>query len=207
MFVPSCVKAYGLALGCLGRMERIRTVCSSRISARNKMRRVQRPTRFQFELVVVGRLLQLAILLPPSPSRPLFFHPPHPTVFLGWAQTYSRVVHPTAAPRAGFTPPIRPVHNQALSLPNPIQPTHQTMARTEDSSGGPSPVRMTDQVDTVRRGDVRMMNQYRILGQVGKGQHGEVYLCEDTRDGDKQVVRRTSPALHLAVLTFLQYRR
>jgi len=68
---------------------------------------------------------------------------------------------------------------------------------------------MTDQIDTVRQGDVRMMNQYRICRQVGKGQHGEVWLCEDTRDNDKQVVRCLSPAPHPAVLTFLpvQYRR
>jgi len=67
---------------------------------------------------------------------------------------------------------------------------------------------MTDQVDTVRRGDVRMMNQYRILGQVGKGQHGEVWLCEDTIDNDKQVVCRISPSLHPALFIFpLQYRR
>ena len=48
-------------------------------------------------------------------------------------------------------------------------------------------------MDTVREGEVRMINQYRIRGQVGKGQHGEVWLCEDTRDNDKQVVRRISP--------------
>ena len=77
------------------------------------------------------------------------------------------------------------------------------MARIEESSEDPSPVRMTDQVDTVRRGDGRMMNQYRLVAQVGKGQHGEVWLCEDTIDNDKQVVRRISPVLHLAVLTFL----
>jgi len=66
------------------------------------------------------------------------------------------------------------------------------MARPEGPTGDPSPVRMTDQMDTVREGEVRMINQYRIRGQVGKGQHGEVWLCEDTRDDDKQVVRRVS---------------
>lgn len=64
------------------------------------------------------------------------------------------------------------------------------MARPEPPTGDPSPVRMTDQIDTVREGDVRMINQYRIRGLVGKGQHGEVWLCEDTRDTDRQVVRR-----------------
>ena len=75
------------------------------------------------------------------------------------------------------------------------------MARIEGPTEDPSPVRMTDQMDTVRQGDARMMNQYRILGQVGKGQHGEVWLCEDTRDNDKQVVCCISPALCLAMLT------
>ena len=69
---------------------------------------------------------------------------------------------------------------------------------------------MTDQIDTVYEGEVRMINQYRICGRAGKGQHGEVWLCEDTRDGDKQVVRRVSPTVRLVALTFflpLQYRR
>ena len=69
------------------------------------------------------------------------------------------------------------------------------MARPEGPTGDPSPVRMTDQIDTVREGDARMINQYRIRGVVGKGQHGEVWLCEDTRDNDKQVVRRVPPIL------------
>lgn len=77
------------------------------------------------------------------------------------------------------------------------------MARAEDSTGDRSPVRMTDQIDSVREGDVRMINQYRIGGQVGKGQHGEVWLCEDTTDGNKHVVRRVSPTLHLVVLRFI----
>lgn len=77
------------------------------------------------------------------------------------------------------------------------------MARAEDSTGDPSPVRMTDQIDSVREGDVRMINQYRIGGQVGKGQHGEVWLCEDTVDGNRQVVRRVSPTLRLVTLRFL----
>ena len=64
------------------------------------------------------------------------------------------------------------------------------MTRPEDSTGDRSPVTITDQMDSVRSGDVRMINQYRIGGQVGKGQHGEVWLCEDTRDNNKQVVRR-----------------
>ena len=68
---------------------------------------------------------------------------------------------------------------------------------------------MTDQIDSVRQGDVRMMNQYRICGQVGKGQHGEVWLCEDTRDNDKQVVCCISPASYPVMLMSLplQYRR
>jgi serine/threonine protein kinase len=74
------------------------------------------------------------------------------------------------------------------------------MTRPEGSIVEPSPVRMTDQMDTVRQGDVRMINQYRIGGQVGKGQHGEVWLCEDTRDDNRQVVRRVSPTLHLVAL-------
>ena len=80
------------------------------------------------------------------------------------------------------------------------------MARAEDSTGDPSPVRMTDQIDSVREGDVRMINQYRIGGQVGKGQHGEVWLCEDTVDGNRQVVRRVSPTLRLVTLSFLPLR-
>ena len=67
------------------------------------------------------------------------------------------------------------------------------MTRPDGSTDDPSPVRMTDQIDTVREGDVRMINQYRIGAQVGKGQHGEVWLCEDTRDNDKQIVRRVPP--------------
>lgn len=68
---------------------------------------------------------------------------------------------------------------------------------------------MTDQIDTVREGDARMINQYRIRGQVGKGQHGEVWLCEDTRDNDKQVVRRVSFTLRPVPFRFflLQSRR
>ena len=83
------------------------------------------------------------------------------------------------------------------------------MTRPEVLTGDPSPVRMTDQMDTVREGDVRMINQYRIGGQVGKGQHGEVWLCEDTRDNNKHVVRRVSSILQLFVfrLTLLQSRR
>lgn len=83
------------------------------------------------------------------------------------------------------------------------------MARQECPTGDLSPVRMTDQMDTVREGDVRMINQYRIRGQVGKGQHGEVWLCEDTRDDDKQVVRRVSPVLRPVAfaLTLIQSRR
>ena len=83
------------------------------------------------------------------------------------------------------------------------------MTRPEGSTGDPSPVRMTDQIDSVREGDVRMINQYRIRGQVGKGQHGEVWLAEDTRDDDRQVVRRVSPILQLVTfsLIFIQSRR
>ena len=83
------------------------------------------------------------------------------------------------------------------------------MIRPEGLPGDPSPVRMTDQMDTVREGDVRMINQYRIGGLVGKGQHGEVWLCEDTRDNDKQVVRRVSPILQLVAFRLipLQSRR
>jgi len=83
------------------------------------------------------------------------------------------------------------------------------MTRPESLTGDPSPVRMTDQMDTVREGETRMINQYRIRGQVGKGQHGEVWLCEDTRDNDKQVVRRVSPILQLVAprLIPLQSRR
>ena len=83
------------------------------------------------------------------------------------------------------------------------------MTRPEVLTGDPSPVRMTDQMDTVREGDVRMINQYRIRGQVGKGQHGEVWLCEDTRDNDKQFVRRVSPILQPIAfrLILLQSRR
>ena len=68
---------------------------------------------------------------------------------------------------------------------------------------------MTDQIDSVREGDVRMINQYRIRGQVGKGQHGEVWLAEDTRDDDRQVVRRVSPILQLVAfsLILIQSRR
>lgn len=44
-----------------------------------------------------------------------------------------------------------------------------------------------------------MINQYRIGGKVGKGQHGEVWLCEDTIGNNKQVamkiVRRSNPRL------------
>ena len=76
------------------------------------------------------------------------------------------------------------------------------MARIEDSTEDPSPVRMTDQMDTVRRGEVRMMNQYRIGGQIGKGQHGEVWLCEDTRDDDKQVVRHLRLTLYVVLFRF-----
>ena len=83
------------------------------------------------------------------------------------------------------------------------------MARPENPTGDPNPVRMTDQMDTVREGESRMINQYRIRGQVGKGQHGEVWLCEDTRNDDRQVVRRVSLTLHLVALRFilLQSRR
>ena len=83
------------------------------------------------------------------------------------------------------------------------------MTRPEGSTGDPSPVRMTDQIDSVREGDVRMINQYRIRGQVGKGQHGEVWLAEDTRDDDRQVVRRVSPILQLVAfsLILIQSRR
>ena len=83
------------------------------------------------------------------------------------------------------------------------------MAHPEGPIGDPNPVRITDQIDTVREGDVRMINQYRIRGQVGKGQHGEVWLCEDTRDNDKQVVRYVSPVLQPVAfgLTLFQSRR
>ena len=83
------------------------------------------------------------------------------------------------------------------------------MTRPEGSTGDPSPVRMTDQIDSVREGDVRMINQYRIRGQVGKGQHGEVWLAEDTRDDDRQVVRRVSPILQFVTfsLILIQSRR
>ena len=74
------------------------------------------------------------------------------------------------------------------------------MTHPGDSVGNPVPVRITDQIDTVREGDVRMINQYRIGGQVGKGQHGEVWLCEDTRDNDKQVVRDVYPTPRLVAL-------
>lgn len=80
------------------------------------------------------------------------------------------------------------------------------MTRSEDSIKDPSPVRITDQMDTIREGEVRMINQYRIGGQVGKGQHGEVWLCEDTRDNDRQVVRRVHSTLHLVPLTSLSFR-
>lgn len=77
------------------------------------------------------------------------------------------------------------------------------MAHPEDSTVDPNPVRITDQMDTIHEGEVRMINQYRIGGKVGKGQHGEVWLCEDTRDSDKQVVRRVYPTLRLVALVFL----
>ena len=79
----------------------------------------------------------------------------------------------------------------------------QTVPSLDTRSNSPSPVRMTDQVATVRRGDVRMVNKYRVLGQVGKGRHGEVWLCEDTRDNDKQFVCYMSPVPRPPVLTFL----
>jgi len=63
-------------------------------------------------------------------------------------------------------------------------------------SNSPSPVQVTGQVDTVRQGDTRMINQYRIHEQIGRGQHGEVWLCVDIRDNDKQVVCCMSPAPH-----------
>jgi len=86
------------------------------------------------------------------------------------------------------------------TIGRPTEPT----ANTQPNS--PSSVRTTDKVATVRQGDVRMMNQYRILEQVGKGQHGEVWLCEDTRDNDKQFVCRMYLAPHPIVLMFLPLR-
>ena len=77
------------------------------------------------------------------------------------------------------------------------------MARLEESAEDPSPVRITDQMDTINDGSVRMINQYRIGGRIGKGQHGEVLLCEDTRDNNKQVVRRVSPTSHPVPLRLL----
>ena len=79
------------------------------------------------------------------------------------------------------------------------------MALPEASTGDPSPVRMTDQIDTVREGDVRMINQYRIRALVGKGQHGEVWLCEDTRNSDTQVVRRVSFVPQLVALGLIPF--
>lgn len=49
-------------------------------------------------------------------------------------------------------------------------------------------VRMTDQMDTQHRGDKKMVNQYEIGPQIGKGQHGEVLLCYDTKNGSHAVV-------------------
>lgn len=77
------------------------------------------------------------------------------------------------------------------------------MTRPEDLTGDPPPVRITDQMDTVREGEVRMINQYRIGDQVGKGQHGEVWLCEDTRNDNGHVVRHVYPNPRLLAFRLL----
>ena len=59
------------------------------------------------------------------------------------------------------------------------------MACPEGMTDNPSPIQMTDQIDTVCEGDTRMINQHQIRGGVRKVQHGEAWLCEGTRDNDK----------------------
>ena len=44
----------------------------------------------------------------------------------------------------------------------------------------------------VRNDTVKIVNQYELKHKVGKGQHGEVYLAEDSHNAYMQVVRLTS---------------
>lgn len=46
-------------------------------------------------------------------------------------------------------------------------------------------VRITSHLTTNRR---RMVNQFIRGGKVGKGQHGEVFLCADENNNSRQVV-------------------
>ena len=99
-----------------------------------------------------------------------------------------------------FIPSIRLVYNQAITFPNPFPPRRQQWLIQKVRLMTPDPVRMTDQIDTVCEGDVRMINQYRIRGEVRKGQRGEAWLCGDTRDNDKQVVRILPPVAFKLIL-------
>ena len=45
----------------------------------------------------------------------------------------------------------------------------------------------------VRNDTVKIINQYELKRKVGKGQHGEVYLAEDTGKMNKPVVRSLPP--------------
>ena len=46
----------------------------------------------------------------------------------------------------------------------------------------------------VRNDTVKIINQYEVKHKVGKGQHGEVYLAEDSTKAYIQVVRPPVPA-------------